>query len=174
MTKDDSALSSFVIVYGRRRTVLMIMIGYLVGIALRWVSTSFGQALAEMDAQVVGFIIPGLIAIWLDRQGVVETVAAMVTASIVVRLLLVCLAQSPGGWHEEALLASARRVPACVGTGGLGRHCSHGRGPLVSGRAQAGPLQHQDESGPPGVQGDGCYSATKESCLLYTSDAADE
>lgn len=85
------ALSSFVIVYGRRRTVLMIMIGYLVGIALRWVSTSFGQALAEMDAQVVGFIIPGLIAIWLDRQGVVETVAAMVTASIVVRLLLVLL-----------------------------------------------------------------------------------
>jgi gamma-polyglutamate biosynthesis protein CapC len=85
------ALSSFVIVYGRRRTVLMIMVGYLVGIALRWGSASLGGALSQLDAQVVGFIIPGLIAIWLDRQGVIETIAAMITASVVVRLVLVVL-----------------------------------------------------------------------------------
>lgn len=85
------ALSTFVIVYGRRRTVLMIMVGYLVGIALRWGSASLAGAVSQVDAQVVGFIIPGLIAIWLDRQGVIETVAAMITASVVVRLVLVVL-----------------------------------------------------------------------------------
>lgn len=84
------ALSSFVLVYGRRRTVLMILVGYLVGAftraALGNVAGPGGQEL-----QVIGFIIPGLIAIWLDRQGIVETLAALVTASIVVRLVLVAV-----------------------------------------------------------------------------------
>lgn len=81
-------LSSFVIVYGRRRTVLMILIGYLVGMLLRWTTGSFGS-IGGIDLEVIGFIIPGLIAIWLDRQGIVETLAALVTASVVVRLILV-------------------------------------------------------------------------------------
>ncbi len=81
-------LSSFVIVYGRRRTVLMILIGYLVGTLIRWTTGSFGMV-GGVELEVVGFIIPGLIAIWLDRQGIVETLAALVTASVVVRLILV-------------------------------------------------------------------------------------
>jgi poly-gamma-glutamate biosynthesis protein PgsC/CapC len=81
-------LSSFVIVYGRRRTVLMILIGYLVGMLVRWTTGSFGS-IGGIELEVVGFIIPGLIAIWLDRQGIVETLAALLTASVVVRLILV-------------------------------------------------------------------------------------
>ena len=81
-------LSSFVIVYGRRRTVLMILIGYLVGMLVRWSTGSFAMpGGAQLD--VIGFIIPGLIAIWLDRQGIIETLAALVTASVVVRLILI-------------------------------------------------------------------------------------
>jgi uncharacterized membrane protein len=38
---------------------------------------------------VIGFIIPGLIAIWLDRQGVFSTICSLATASVVVRLVLV-------------------------------------------------------------------------------------
>ena len=38
---------------------------------------------------MIGFIIPGLIAIWIDRQGIIETLAALITASVVVRLILV-------------------------------------------------------------------------------------
>ncbi len=82
------ALSSFMIIYGRRRTVMMILVGYLVGMVLRYsVANLAGPGGAEMD--VIGYIIPGLIAIWLDRQGVVETLTAMMTASVVVRLVLV-------------------------------------------------------------------------------------
>ena len=81
------ALSSFIIVYGRRRTVLMILVGYLVGAAFRAALGHLAAPLTEME--VIGFIIPGLIAIWLDRQGIVETLAAMVTASVLVRLVLV-------------------------------------------------------------------------------------
>ena len=80
-------LSSFMIVYGRRRTVLMILAGYLVGMLFRYSADTFSGG--EIDLSVVGFIIPGLIAIWLDRQGIVETIAALVTASVVVRLILI-------------------------------------------------------------------------------------
>lgn len=82
------ALSSFVIVYGRRRTVLMILVGYLVGMVIRWATGSF-VIMGGIELQIIGFIIPGLIAIWLDRQGVMETLAALFTAAAVVRLLLV-------------------------------------------------------------------------------------
>ena len=82
------ALSNFVIVYGRRRTVLMILVGYLVGTLIRSLVGDLVSPGGD-ELQVIGFIIPGLIAIWLDRQGIVETVAAMVTASIIVRLLLI-------------------------------------------------------------------------------------
>jgi poly-gamma-glutamate biosynthesis protein PgsC/CapC len=82
-------LSSFTIIYGRRRTVLMILIGYLVGMLVRWSTGAFGHGAVELE--VIGFIIPGLIALWLDRQGFVETVAALVTASVAVRLILVLI-----------------------------------------------------------------------------------
>lgn len=85
------ALSSFVLVYGRRRTVLMILVGYLVGAILR---VAFASTLTPTGQEItlIGYIIPGLIAIWLDRQGLIETLAAMVTASVVVRLILVLFA----------------------------------------------------------------------------------
>ncbi len=82
------ALSAFLVIYGRRRTVLMILVGYAVGMGLRALP---GLSLGGPEAQVVGYIIPGLIAICLDRQGVVETLTALTTASIVVRLILVAV-----------------------------------------------------------------------------------
>lgn len=82
------ALSAFLVIYGRRRTVLMILVGYAVGMGLRALP---GLGLGEPEAEVVGYIIPGLIAIGLDRQGVVETLTALTTASIVVRLILVAV-----------------------------------------------------------------------------------
>jgi poly-gamma-glutamate biosynthesis protein PgsC/CapC len=82
------ALSSFVILYGRRRTVSMILIGYLVGMALRWAMSNFADA-SGAEHEVIGYIIPGLIALWIDRQGVIETLGALLTASVIVRLVLV-------------------------------------------------------------------------------------
>lgn len=79
------------LVYGRRRTVMMILVGYVMGTLVR--STIGTMATPTgIEMQVIGFIIPGLIAIWLDRQGVVETLAALVSASVVVRLILVLVA----------------------------------------------------------------------------------
>lgn len=91
------ALSTFIIIYGKRRTVLMISIGYLVRGMIETVpfytsdplvlfNERFSGAPAEFS--VIGYVIPGLIAIWMDRQGVIETLSALMTSAVVVRLVL--------------------------------------------------------------------------------------
>lgn len=80
------ALSSVLLIYGRRRTLFMILIGYLIGMGFNQFAS---VALLIGGYDVIGFIIPGLIAIWLDRQGVVETLAALVIVSVMVRLILI-------------------------------------------------------------------------------------
>lgn len=91
------ALSTFMIIYGKRRTVMMIIIGYLVrgvmGMIPFYTSEplfQISQRLSDAPAafEVIGYVIPGLIAIWMDRQGVIETLAALITSSVVVRLVL--------------------------------------------------------------------------------------
>lgn len=88
------ALSSIAIVYGRRRTVLMIVVGYLVGALMRLlVDEAMGTPLnAHQESfTVIGYIIPGLIAIWYDRQGIIATTATLLTAAVVVRLTMVLI-----------------------------------------------------------------------------------
>jgi gamma-polyglutamate biosynthesis protein CapC len=83
------ALSGTLILFGRRRTILMILAGYLTGMIAKRIS---GAVIPDADFYpVIGFIIPGLIAIWLDRRGVVETVCSLITASVIVRLLLIMI-----------------------------------------------------------------------------------
>ncbi|MEM9193033.1 MAG: poly-gamma-glutamate biosynthesis protein PgsC [Myxococcota bacterium] len=82
-------ISSFVIVYGRRRTSLTILIGFALGASVGRVDAlpSFlGEE--QVDLHVIGYIIPGLIAIWFDRQGIAPTTASLAIAATVVRLVL--------------------------------------------------------------------------------------
>lgn len=82
-----NGLSAVVILYGRRRTALTILVGYLIGIGMRALPiTALG-----VETDVIGFIIPGLIALWIARQGVVETITSILTVSVVVRLALIIL-----------------------------------------------------------------------------------
>ncbi|MBN1341922.1 MAG: poly-gamma-glutamate biosynthesis protein PgsC [Phycisphaerae bacterium] len=83
------AFSTVMIIYGRRRTVLMILVGYLINGAFTSFVGPYASALGGGDYSVIGYIIPGLIGIWLDRQGVLETFSALLTAAVVVRLILI-------------------------------------------------------------------------------------
>jgi len=88
-------ISNYVILYGKRRTALMILVGFMVGFAFRHLTvellfqTDMMSEIHPASVSVVGFIVPGLIAIWYDRQGVVETTSVLLLASIVVRLSLI-------------------------------------------------------------------------------------
>lgn len=84
------------LVYGRRRITLMLIVGLLVGIALKAAAAWWHGPLMEPESGlgsigVIGFIIPGLIALWIDRQGLVETLAPMLTLTVAVRLVLLVL-----------------------------------------------------------------------------------
>jgi poly-gamma-glutamate biosynthesis protein PgsC/CapC len=84
------SLSTVVIIYGRRRTVLMILVGFALGALVR----SFGTLelpITTIDLTIIGYIIPGLIAIWIDRQGLVESFSALIVASVVVRIALILI-----------------------------------------------------------------------------------
>lgn len=78
-------LSTITIIYGRRRTVLMILIGFLLGSLVRS-GLGVGTPVGPFEVGVIGYIIPGLLAIWMDRQGLVVTVTSALTASVVTRL----------------------------------------------------------------------------------------
>lgn len=93
-------LSSVIIIYGRRRTVLMILVGYLTRAVFSWLPlgtvapvTALAGVFEETESlfTVIGYIIPGLVAIWMDRQGPIETLSALTTAAVVVRLILILI-----------------------------------------------------------------------------------
>jgi poly-gamma-glutamate biosynthesis protein PgsC/CapC len=93
-------LSMVVIIYGKRRTVMMILVGFLIGLVLQNIPIGAVQSLETMEQmyqfeptelRVIGYIIPGLLAIWIDRQGLVETLSVLITAAVVVRLMLIVL-----------------------------------------------------------------------------------
>lgn len=86
-------MSSFLIVYGRRRTSLTILVGFALG---AWIShleviPDLPQ-FADAEMTVIGYIIPALIAIWFDRQRIAPTVASLAIAATVVRLMLLLIA----------------------------------------------------------------------------------
>jgi poly-gamma-glutamate biosynthesis protein PgsC/CapC len=80
-------ISRFVFVYGRRRMVLAILFGFIFGYISRQM-ISYEMLAADVRLEAIGFIIPGLIANWFERQGVVKTVATMMIAAPIVRVLV--------------------------------------------------------------------------------------
>ncbi|MCU0611393.1 MAG: poly-gamma-glutamate biosynthesis protein PgsC [Candidatus Eisenbacteria bacterium] len=81
-------LSYFMFIFGRRRMVLTIIIGFLAGWGLRSFS---GPTVADLplDLAPVGYIVPGLVGMHMDKQGILHTLTTLVIAAVLVRLILV-------------------------------------------------------------------------------------
>ncbi len=110
-------LASFTIIYGRRMTGITILTAYVLGALLELaigggVAFQLAPAGAELvqgdsatdalnqqlgapvfvELGVIGYIIPGLIALWFNRQGIMQTLSALIITSVLVRLTLIVLA----------------------------------------------------------------------------------
>jgi len=83
-------LSRYTIVYGRRRIVVAVLLGFIFGALSRDLLVIHLRE-TTLEFQTIGYIIPGLIANWMERQGVVETLAVMVTTAVLVRLCLMLI-----------------------------------------------------------------------------------
>jgi gamma-polyglutamate biosynthesis protein CapC len=81
-------ISRFMFVYGRRRMVIAILLGFIFGYLSRQI-ISYEMLSADIRLEAIGFIIPGLVANWFERQGVVKTVATMMVAAPLVRILVI-------------------------------------------------------------------------------------
>lgn len=80
-------ISRYTLMFGKRRMVLSILIGFILGWGTRmFVFHNFTVYTYQM--QSIGYIVPGLIANWFERQGFWKTFSAMGVAAILVRLIL--------------------------------------------------------------------------------------
>ena len=83
-------ISLHTFVFGRRQLVLSVLLGCLLSIASRnLLSIEISLSIRELYA--VGWVIPGLIANWFLKQGVVRTLCAVILTSVLVRLLIILL-----------------------------------------------------------------------------------
>jgi poly-gamma-glutamate biosynthesis protein PgsC/CapC len=86
-----NALGRFVFIYGRRRFAMVILIGFILGeVSRRLLVIALPHF--PVEVQVVGYIIPGLIANWMERQGIIRTLCVMLVTAVFVKLLLILLA----------------------------------------------------------------------------------
>ncbi len=83
--------AQFVFIYGRRRLVLSILLGFIFGYILRNYIAGEIYEMADIRLEAIGYIIPGLIANWMERQGIFRTISAVTIASVVVRLAVMII-----------------------------------------------------------------------------------
>ena len=81
-------LGKIVFIYGKRRLVLTLLLGFIIGYISR---NYFYSPIDSFSYEVIGNIIPGLIASWMDRQGIVRTISAVIITSVLVKLTIMVL-----------------------------------------------------------------------------------
>ena len=81
-------LSRVMFLYGKRRIVLALILGFFFGYLSR---VMYIDSEAINSVAVIGNIIPGLIANWMDRQGVVRTLSVVLLTAVIVKLLVMIL-----------------------------------------------------------------------------------
>jgi len=81
-------LGKRVFLYGKRRIVLALILGFFFG----FLSRNFIFYSQDMvSLAVIGNIIPGLIANWMDRQGVIRTISVVILTAVMVKLAIILL-----------------------------------------------------------------------------------
>jgi len=83
-------LSQYIMVYGKRRLVLALLIGFLLGYLSRS-ENMITAGLGTTEFMVIGNIIPGLIANWMDRQGALRTISTVLITAGITKLCIMTI-----------------------------------------------------------------------------------
>jgi poly-gamma-glutamate biosynthesis protein PgsC/CapC len=78
-------LSQYVIIFGRRMFVFMVLVGSLW--AYVWIQLFPMVHPAALEFRVIGWVVPGLIANNFEKQGILPTTGALVTVTIAAYLV---------------------------------------------------------------------------------------
>ena len=87
-------LSEHVILFGRRRFAVFIIVSFLLRFAMGFATTE--ADLPVTAAMVIGYLVPGILAHEIDRQGVVKTLSSMLMVAVALKLLFLAFMKS--GW----------------------------------------------------------------------------
>jgi len=80
------SLAGYLIIFGKRRLLISILLGLLFKLlidSIFWQNTPI-----NFDIHTIGFLIPGLIANEIYRQGIVSTILSMLAAALLTALIL--------------------------------------------------------------------------------------
>ena len=81
-------LSKFMFIYGRRHLILALLLSF-------FLKGAFESAMAikildlGVSFGIIGYIVPGLIAYWMERQGVIRAVSLTILGAVMTRLILI-------------------------------------------------------------------------------------
>lgn len=81
-------LNTQMFLYGRRQMVLSILVGCLLAKFSRHFLL-IPVAATTLELQVVGWVIPGLIAHWFGKQGVFKTLCVLFVTAVLVRMIVI-------------------------------------------------------------------------------------
>ena len=87
-------VAGYIVLFGRRKFSFMMLMSFVVGWAIQSVvsiSLSLGQVISVGPTglfQVIGFIIPGLVANSMERQGITKTIYALTIVSVITYVIL--------------------------------------------------------------------------------------
>ena len=79
-------LSNYTILYGRRKFGIMIIISFIIRLIMQ-MSINYLPLPNILATSSIGYIIPGIIAQDIGRQGIVKTVSSMILVASLIKLI---------------------------------------------------------------------------------------
>lgn len=83
-------ISNYTFLYGRRQMVLCLLIGCILSLVSHYfLFLTVSENTYNLEA--LGWVIPGLIAHWIDKQGIIKTVSMLLITAVIVRFSVIIL-----------------------------------------------------------------------------------
>ena len=80
-------ISNFTVIFGLRQLVIAMLVGFLINEIILVLPPVFHVS----NIEGIGYLLPGIIAHWMDRQGAIKTVSTMLIASSLIHLFLIVI-----------------------------------------------------------------------------------
>ncbi|AOP34394.1 poly-gamma-glutamate biosynthesis protein PgsC [Leptospira tipperaryensis] len=77
--------------FGQRKIVFLLLLSILISLSLQEIERFYFGSIRNYEYRWIGHIVPGLIAISADKQGIFRTISATFLCSSLVRLFLILL-----------------------------------------------------------------------------------
>lgn len=83
-------IGNYSFLYGRRQMVLSLLVGLILSL-ISHNFLSFNVAENTFQLAALGWVIPGLIAHWMVKQGIVKTISMLMITSVIVRFSVILM-----------------------------------------------------------------------------------